>query len=221
VAEQRTLDERDIIIREQELAFREREVAATEEELKLKAREVTAREKELSKSRWTNPLVLSLLAAAVGLIGNVLVEHSRAQSTLILEASKTGNDQQAACKNLTFFVRLGFIDDINKTIAQACPGEKGNAVPTLPVSHDTQPSYYLRILVTDENKNPLPDASVHTQDRAGNGDNCKSNEEGFCILPPLPTPDALHIRVEKQGYKPAEQDITWTGSGIIVMVLSK
>jgi hypothetical protein len=213
---------------EEKLTLEERDIYVREQELKLKEREVVARETEVSKSRWTNPLVLSLLAAAAGLIGNVIVaintqnvEHLRAQSTLILEAIKTGDDKIAACKNLTFFVRLGLLDDANKTIFNACPGDQGNSIPTLPASRDSQPSNYLRIMVMDDHAAPIPDATVHTRDNAGNGDNCKTREDGLCILPPLPIGDALHISAEKQGYKSAERDYTWTGSGIIVMVLSK
>jgi hypothetical protein len=65
----------------------DQESAAHTRELDLKEREVAAREKEvatkaaeLKSSRWANPLVLGLFAAALALIGNILVAHDNASS---------------------------------------------------------------------------------------------------------------------------------------------
>jgi hypothetical protein len=102
--------------RKRELDIMEREVAAKE-------REVLAKEEDLKRSRWLNPTVIGLFAAALGLIGSVIVarvndsntlrvaienntatqtvESHRAQSNLVLEAIRTGNPD-AACRNLTF-----------------------------------------------------------------------------------------------------------------------
>jgi hypothetical protein len=124
----------------EERKFRE-EVAGKRRELDLKEREVAVKEKELSRSQWFSPIVLGLFAAAVGLIGNIVVarvnnqnsqelERIRSQSNLVLEAIKTG-DPNEACKNLIFFVGLGLLDDPNQTIRQACSSAPKGA-PSLP-----------------------------------------------------------------------------------------
>lgn len=213
-AEEPTLAERDISIREREL--------------ELKEREVVAKEKEVSKSRWSHPLVLALLAAAAGLIGNVAVaivnddntqkvEHFHAQSSLLLEAIKTG-DNVAACKNLNFLVKLGLLDDAKGTIAATCPGEKNNGVPTLPASTNRNQPSYLRIRVTNADGDLLSGAKVSDHDSLGNVDNCITALNGTCVLPPLPIGDRLSIRVEKAGYKPAELQYVWSGDPISIVM---
>ena len=84
-------------------------------------------------------MVLGLFASAVGLIGNVFVarvnnrntqdvERLRSQSNLVTEAIKTGSSD-AACKNLTFLVQLGLLDDPQHAIRDTC-----KAAPTGPPS---------------------------------------------------------------------------------------
>lgn len=80
----------------QELRLKQREIAARE-------REVAAKEAELNRSRWLNPTVIAIFAAAAGLVGNIFVartnnnnnsqmlERVRSQSNLVMEAIKTGN----------------------------------------------------------------------------------------------------------------------------------
>lgn len=86
-------------------------------ELDLREREVAAKEKEVNASRWSNPVVIGLFAATLGLLGNFIVarvnnqntqqiEHIRSQSSLILEAIRTNGNAAVACRNLTFFVNL-------------------------------------------------------------------------------------------------------------------
>lgn len=124
----------------EERRFQE-EAAAKKQELGLRQREVTAKEEELRRSRWLNPMVIGLFAAAIGLIGSVIVarvnnqasqqlEQFRSQSTLILQAIKTG-DQDGACRNLVFFVSLGLLDDQNHTISKTCASAPTGA-PSLP-----------------------------------------------------------------------------------------
>jgi len=134
-----SLDERKF---EQENADRKRE-------LDIKEREVAAKEGELKRTRWGNPLVLALFAAAVGLIGNVFVarvnntstqelERLRGQSNLILEAIKTGSPD-AACKNLLFFVNLNLIQDpVGAIHGQCATAPKGP--PSLPALTAPPPS---------------------------------------------------------------------------------
>jgi len=88
------------------------ETSSRTRELDLREREVAAKERELKRSGWLNPVTLGIFAAAVGLIGNVVVavvnnhnvqqvEHDHSQSNLVLEAIKTGSSD-AACTNLIF-----------------------------------------------------------------------------------------------------------------------
>ena len=101
-----SLDERrfdeEIATKRRELELKEKEVAVKEREAEAKEREVAAKELELRRSRWLNPTVIGLFAAAFGLIGSVIVarvnnatsqqvERFRAPSNLVLEAIKTGN----------------------------------------------------------------------------------------------------------------------------------
>jgi hypothetical protein len=126
----------DFTAKEQrELDLKEREVVSNE-------REVAAKLEELRRSRWLNPTVIGLFAAALGLIGSVVVarinnantqnvERDRAQSNLVLEAIKTGNDTDKACVNLLFFVRLGLLDDPKQAIKAACSSTSPGR-PSLP-----------------------------------------------------------------------------------------
>jgi hypothetical protein len=135
---QPSLDERKFA---QESAWRNRELA-------LKEREISAKESELRKSRWLNPTVIGLFAAAIGLIGNLVVaflnnensrkvERSRGQSSLIIQAVSTGNPQ-AACKNLISFIRLGLLDDSSGTMSRCESAPE--TIPVLPASVRTYPA---------------------------------------------------------------------------------
>jgi hypothetical protein len=133
----------DRITRIVELRLKRREIEAKE-------REVAAKEIELNRSRWTNPMVIALLAAAAGLAGNIIVarvnnsntqqvERFHAQSNLIIEAIKTG-DTEAACKNLVFFAGLNLIDDANNVIAKRCQ-KAPVGPPSLPLSSSLGSAY--------------------------------------------------------------------------------
>lgn len=163
---------------EEKLSLPELEVRLKEQELKLKEVEVLAKKRDLSASKWLNPVVIALFAAAIGLVGNIVVttinntntqelERSRNQSTLILEAIKTNGDTNATCKNLVFFVSLGLVKDINHTITGACPGVV-QGVPSVsfgsPVGHPDKLGatffYPLTIQTVDDNSTPISDVSV-------------------------------------------------------------
>ena len=116
-----------------------------ERQFLVRERELALKEKEFNSSRWASPIVLGIFAAALGLLGNIWVAHTnninmqevervRGQSNLIVEAIKTNGDTDAACNNLRFFVKSGLVDDKKKTIGTACPtSEKvGYDVPSLP-----------------------------------------------------------------------------------------
>jgi DUF4097 and DUF4098 domain-containing protein YvlB len=109
----------DAVAESRELDLREREV-------RVKEREVATKEEESRRSRWVSPTTIGLYAAALGLIGSVVVarvnnansqnvERLRSQSNLVLEAIKTGSPD-SACRNLLFFVELGLLDDPRATI---------------------------------------------------------------------------------------------------------
>jgi hypothetical protein len=114
-------------------------------ELALKEREIAAKEAELQRSRWLNPTVLGLFAAAIGLIGNVVVAwynsrssrevaHNQAQSSLILQAVTTGN-YASACQNLVSLIKLGLVDDPKGSLQRCTSGEAN--IPVLPINNKT------------------------------------------------------------------------------------
>lgn len=91
--------------------------------------------------------MLALLAAAAGLIGNAILarinnqaaletERRRGQSTLMVEAMKTGKPEDA-CRNLVFFVNLKLIDDPTGAIKGCAADPRG--APVLPSQGVQQP----------------------------------------------------------------------------------
>jgi hypothetical protein len=94
-------------------------------EYELREREIKVKEREASRSRWSSPLVLALLAAAIGAFGNAVamwlngraqhdlettkaeqarvLEEGKAEATRILEMIKTGDPEKAA-DNLKFLL---------------------------------------------------------------------------------------------------------------------
>jgi hypothetical protein len=73
-----SLDERKF---EQDIAVKARELALKEREITAREREVAAKETELGHSRWLNPTVIGLFAAALGLIGSVVVARVNNQNS--------------------------------------------------------------------------------------------------------------------------------------------
>ena len=124
----------------------QQEASARTRELDLREREVAAKERELA-TRWRSPIVIGLLAASVGFVANLVVaylnnrntlqvERQRSQSNIVLEAIRTGNNTDAVCKNLVFFVGLGLVDDANQTILKQCRSAP-TGPPSLPASSST------------------------------------------------------------------------------------
>jgi hypothetical protein len=140
-----TLEERKL---EQEVTAKQRELDLKEREVSAQEREAAAKEKELERSRWLNPTVIAIFAAAIGLISSVVVarlnnkatqdlERSRSQSTIILEAIRTGTgNTDAACKNLVFLSNLQLIDDPQQTIHKQCASVPAG-IPSLPSGFQT------------------------------------------------------------------------------------
>ena len=155
----------DAANKKRELDLKEREIAAKE-------REVASKEVELNRSRWLNPTVIGLFVAALGLIGSIVVarinnsntqdvERGHSQSSLILEAIKTGNSD-AACKNLLFFVGLGLLDDTHRTIKDQC-ASASSGPPSLP-SGSTTANVVKEIhgTVLDSSGKPIAGAEVRS-----------------------------------------------------------
>jgi hypothetical protein len=123
----------------------DREYELRKAELALKEREVSAKEREGNISKWFNPLTIAIYVAAIGLFGNIIgnflnnhasaeAEHVRAQSNLVLSVIKTNGNTDDACKNLNFFVNIGWLDDPKAAINAVCGTKGGGGVPTLPAS---------------------------------------------------------------------------------------
>jgi hypothetical protein len=113
-----------------ELRLRERELSLREEELCFKNREV-------QRSRWANPLVLAVLAAALAAAGNAAVayingaaqrelevartktqetiEETKAEAARILEVIKT--EPKVALQNLAFLCDVGLIKNPERVAA--------------------------------------------------------------------------------------------------------
>jgi hypothetical protein len=137
-----SLDERKL---QYDIAARQRELDLREREIVTKEREVSSKEKELERSRWLNPMVIGIFAASIGLISSILVaylnnkatqeqERQRGQSTIILEAIRTGTgNTDASCKNLLFLANLRLIDDPKGTIGKQCASVRGG-IPSLPAA---------------------------------------------------------------------------------------
>jgi hypothetical protein len=73
---------------ESDLRLRERELALKESEHKLKALELRIKRKDERGSRWTNPLVLAVLAATLAAAGNAVVAYINGVEQRSLENSR-------------------------------------------------------------------------------------------------------------------------------------
>jgi hypothetical protein len=221
-------------------SLEERERLLKERELKVKEQEIARKEKDIAASKWLNPVVLGLFAAAFAFAGNVIVttfnnknttdiEHFRAQSTLILEAIKTNGDAKAVCKNLTFFVNLGLLDDPNKTIVGTCPKDS-EGVPTLPADigggGSSTFSTAVTVIVKDDRGRPIQGATVRVTnfklDSGLDGGGCKTLASGQCDLAnSLPYGTLVNISAEKEGYAKAQTAALWVGVPITIVLLEQ
>jgi hypothetical protein len=137
----------DIRLREREIAIKEREQESREAELHLRGQ-------EQARSRWSSPLVLALLAAAIAAGGNAAVawlngrsqqqvDQNKSEADRILEVIKTNNDPDKAATNLQFLVEAGLIsnptikDPLQKYLSSRTKGQ-GPALPGAPV-----PTHYV------------------------------------------------------------------------------
>ena len=138
------------------------ELQLKEKELELKLKEFEEQDKK--KDSWwrnANPLVVAIIAALIGFLGNSFVtylqgwnnlvlereklssslqiENEERQTSLILKAIETG-DQETAAKNLVFFINVGFLQDPEgKILAFASNLENTEDIPVLPVQSNIDP----------------------------------------------------------------------------------
>ncbi len=213
----------------------DREYELKKADLALKEREVAAKEKESHVTWWKNPLVVGLIGAALALGGNIATnilsngasaeaEHFRAQSNLVLSVIKTNGNEDDACKNLNFFVNIGWLDDPNGTIHNVC-GKKGkDGVPTLPVASDPigavggamtglfSPALAvitLNVIVEDaDSHEPIANATV-TQVTGSTSRSVVTDAKGNAILNFVSSNDS--VTVSKDGYMPKTESLTHSG----------
>jgi hypothetical protein len=109
-------------------------------EHELRKREVEIKERDASRSRWSSPLIVALLAAALAAIGNAAtiwfngreqrkLEITKAEHVRILEMIKTDNKQ--AAENLKFLTDSGLIsdDDLKRRIQAFLATGRSPALP--------------------------------------------------------------------------------------------
>jgi hypothetical protein len=115
----------------------EADLLRQDKDLALKEKEIDVRAVEARRSRWSNPLVLAIVAATVAALGNMLVtymtgvsqrdleskktsdlltvEEQKAEAQRILEMIKTGNDPDKAAENLKLLVDTNLIKEPLRT----------------------------------------------------------------------------------------------------------
>jgi hypothetical protein len=94
--------DRDLEIRENEASIREKSL---EKEVSIKEKSLDLQEKEARRSRWSSPLVLAVVGAALAALGNAVVTYYSGVSQRELESRKTA-DAQALQENLAESQRI-------------------------------------------------------------------------------------------------------------------
>src|SRR5207245_9468379 len=116
----------------------------TKREIDLKRKEMQLDLRQRDQLRWRSPgflaaigLVGTAVSAVIGYWTSLSQEHTRAQSTLILEAIKTP-DSQTAARNLKFFTQLGFLDDRDHRIRDYIAVNEAPTLPAFPPPTDLE-----------------------------------------------------------------------------------
>jgi hypothetical protein len=137
----------------------------------LRKREVEIKERDQSRSRWSSPVILAVLAAGLAGIGNATVtwlnafeqrkleadkaiqakimEETKAEAARIFEVIKTGDADKAAT-NLKFLVDTGLITNsgrIEKIHAFLEQRPEGRG-PTLPVGQSSADREQMAMMLT-------------------------------------------------------------------------
>jgi hypothetical protein len=127
------------------------------DEYELRKREIEIKEREQSRSRWSNPVVLAVLAAALAGLSNAAatwlngveqrnleaeraeqaktMEETKAEAARIFEVIKTGDADKSAA-NLKFLVDTGLISNADRikkiqTFLAQRPAGGGPALPVV------------------------------------------------------------------------------------------
>jgi hypothetical protein len=109
-----------------------------EQEYQIRLKEIELKEAENHRSRWSSPLVLSIIAASIAAVGNGYIsllngdnqqrieatrnaslkeiEQEKAEAARILEATKAASPEEAA-KKIRFLIDVGLISDPNRQAA--------------------------------------------------------------------------------------------------------
>ena len=138
-----------------EFALKKRGIELQELDSRSKARELAVKEREEARSRWSHPLVVAVLAAAVAGMANAIIttmngslqrdlerekasasqrlEEVQSESSRILEVIKTGDPDKSAV-NLKFLIDSGLISDRERVdrIANYLASRKSGTGPSLP-----------------------------------------------------------------------------------------
>jgi hypothetical protein len=139
----------------------------------LRKREIEIKEREQARSRWSNPIVLAVLAAALAGLGNAaatwlngieqrkleaerteqakIMEETRAEAARILEVIKTDTPDKAAT-NLKFLADVGLISNADRlqhirTFLDQRPAGGGPALPTGPSASASDPMLQMMIML--------------------------------------------------------------------------
>ena len=131
---------------EAEKAFREREVVIKERDLDAREAEIDLKRKEHAVSKWSNPLIVAILAASIAAISSTAValvngiysrqvDRQRSEEERILEMIKTGNADKAA-ENLRFLLSAGLITDpsTRSSLETFLNKRKAGSGPVLPTT---------------------------------------------------------------------------------------
>jgi hypothetical protein len=121
------------------------------QELEIKAAELQLRQREVEKAQarwWRRPpdaLVLAVLAGALTLLANILVEKQKANDDLALETRKSQfnlvlqamqtNNPDVANRNIHFFIDAGLLADEDCRIREAIDRDQ----PVLPATARWRP----------------------------------------------------------------------------------
>jgi hypothetical protein len=133
-------------------------------EYELRKRELELKERDASRSRWSSPLVLALLAAAIAGLSNAAaiwlngrqardLEETKAEAARILEVIKTGDPDKAAV-NLKFLVDAGLVSDVDRRLSiqkylDARAAGQGPALPLVYLGGETGGSGQLEEMLKD------------------------------------------------------------------------
>jgi hypothetical protein len=154
----------------------------------LRRREIEIKERDQSRSRWSNPIVLAVLAAALAGLGNAAVtwlngieqrsleaekaeqarntEETKAEAARILEVIKVGDADKAA-GNLRFLVDTGLIASADRArsiqtfVANRHAGEGPALAAGSPITSETMQMMMLMMMqgaIPKTGAPKLPDA---------------------------------------------------------------